>query len=304
MSRESEKAMKAANAFLAKNVTQDMTEDEMNALLMKFMQEYNSTIPNVPTEKTAKTVDAFIELAEDAPNEALALKYAKKALELDPDSLEAELIIAECGSTDPVDRIRKLEHAIKHGNKVMEKEGYLKDSIGHFWGILETRPYMRLRDSYMEALYDSGMLKKALAECEDMIRLSENDNLGIRYKLMHLYAFFEEEEKALELHKHYDSFEETQMLLPLSVLYFKKGDFGKAGDYLKRLSKVNKDTKKFFKSLLEGNLDKHLQDMNSFGYAPFSIEELAIELMENQLLFDATPAYIMWAHETLKSKKK
>ena len=65
---------------------------------------------------------------------------------------------------------------------------------------------------------------------------------------MHIYAFLEREESALELHNKYDSYEETQMLLPLSVLYFKRGDFDKAEDYLKQLCAANKDTKKFFRA--------------------------------------------------------
>ena len=38
---------------------------------------------------------------------------------------------------------------------------------------------------------------------------------------MHLYAYMEDEMHALALHKQFDSYEETQMLLPLAVLYYK-----------------------------------------------------------------------------------
>lgn len=305
MSRQTEKVMRAAHEFLEKNVTDDMSESEVNFMLQKFMEEYNRNIPEDVTEKTAETAEDFVELAEDAEDEAAAFNYAKKALKLEPNNLDAERIMAQCGSAGPIDLLKKLERAVKHGDQVMEKEGYLdEDSIGSFWGILETRPYMRLRSSYMETLCNCGLLKKAVEECEEMIRLSENDNLGIRYRLMHLYAFYEEETKALELHKRYEGNEETQMLLPLSVLYFKKGDWDKAEAYLKRLSKVNKDTGKFLKSIMEDDMDRQLRNMDSFGYRPFSIEELVMELMDNELLFDATPAYFMWAHEVLKGKKK
>ena len=242
MSRETEKAFKQFEAFAKENGGDNMNEKELGDLFEQFINQYNHNLPQQMTEKNAETSDDFMELAEDAGNEASALKYARKALQLDADNLDAERMIAEITATDELDLLKKLESAIKHGTELMEREGYMADDIGHFWGITATRPYMRLRQEYMETLKDCGMTRRAIAECEEMLRLCENDNLGVRYTLMHLYALMEEEQPALELHKKYDGHEETQMLLPLSVLYYKQGQWDKAGDYLKRLSKANKDT--------------------------------------------------------------
>ena len=223
---------------------------------------------------------------------------------VDPNNLDAERMIAEITATDELDLLKKLESAIKHGTELMEREGYMADDIGHFWGITATRPYMRLRQEYMETLKDCGMTRRAIAECEEMLRLCENDNLGVRYTLMHLYALMEEEQPALELHKKYDGHEETQMLLPLSVLYYKQGQWDKAGDYLKRLSKANKDTKKFFRALKNDTLDQYIDQMQEYGYRPFSIEELITELMENPEVFRSAPGYFRWADRQLINKKK
>ena len=84
---------------------------------------------------------------------------------------------------------------------------------------------------------------------EELLRLCEGDNLGIRYALMHLYAYFENEDGALALHKKYDEYEESQMLFPLAVLYYKKADFEASLQYLRRLAKANKDTKKFLRMM-------------------------------------------------------
>lgn len=191
-----------------------------------------------------------------------------------------------------------------HGSQVMEARGYTDEkSIGNYWNILETRPYMRLRDRYMETLKECGMIRRAVSECEEMMRLCENDNLGIRFILMHLYALLEEEEKALALHQKYDAHEESQMLFPLSVLYFKLGDLDRAGEYLDRLFAANKDTKKFIRAVVNAKLDRYYGEMEDFGYRPFTIEELITELLENQELFTMTPAYFPWANERLKGKK-
>lgn len=304
MSRETEKVFKQMQKYIEQNGSEDMDEDEMSAMIDDFMQKYNDSLTVGITEETARTSEDFLELAENADNEGSALKYAKKALKLDPDNLDAERMVALISAEDQIDLLDKLEHALEHGEKVMKEIGCAdEDSIGSYWGITETRPYMRLKMEYMNTLKDSGMIRKAMAECEDMIRLNENDNMGVRFTLMHLYAFMEEEQKALELHKKYDSYEETQMLFPLSILYFKLADMEKAFEYLKRLLAANKDTKKFLRAVVKGSLERYADELSDFGYRPFTIEELLTELMENRELFDTVPGYFYWANEMLKGKK-
>ena len=303
MSRESEKALKAMHQFLDENGAEDMTMDDVNRLLQKFTEDYNTNLPGRITEKTAKTADDYLELAEEAPTKAKAEKYIKKALELEPDNMDAvsaSLDLIEDDST--WEYYQKLSEAVKNGAKLMEKKGLMdEDSIGEYWGILETRPYMRLLNRYAEFMAEAGMMSLAAREYEEMIRLSENDNLGVRYSLMHVYAFLEQEEPALELHKRYDGYEETQMLLPLSVLYFKRGDFDKAEDYLKRLCATNKDTKKFFRAIKKDKLDHYVEEISGYGYQPFTIQELIVELMENSFLFRMVPLYMEWAYEKTRN---
>ena len=118
---------------------------------------------------------------------------------------------------------------------------------------------------------------------------------------MHIYAFLDMEEPALELHKKYESYEETQMLLPLSVLYFKRGDFDKAEDYLKRLCAANKDTKRFFRAIKRDKLDHYAEELSSYGCRPFTIQELIVEVMENSFLFKMVPLYMEWAYKNTRN---
>ncbi len=250
------------------------------------------------SEKIVKTADEYLELAEEATTKAAAEKYIKKALELEPDNLDAVSASLDLIDDSTVEYYQKLSEAIKNGTKQMEKKGLMdEDSIGAYWGILETRPYMRLLSRYAEYLVDNGMMTLAAQEYEEMIRLCETDNLGARFQLMHIYAYLEREEPALELHKKYDEYEETQTLLPLSVLYFKRGDFDKAEEYLKRVSAANKDTKKFFRAVKRNKLDRYVEQISSYGYRPFTIEELIVEMMENSFLFRNIPLYMEWAYE-------
>ncbi len=298
MSRESEKLLKAMHKFLDENGAKDMPMEDVNELLKNFTEDYSGNLSEKITEKTAKTADDYLELAEEATTKAKAEKYIKKALELEPDNIDAISASLDLIEHDSAwGYYQKLSEAVKNGTKIMEKKGFMDEgSIGEFWGIVETRPYMRLLSKYADFMVEVGMPTLAAREYEEMIRLSEDDNIGARYSLMHVYAFLEQEEPALELHKKYDGYEETQMLLPLSILYFKKGDFDRAEDYLKRLCTANKDTKKFFRLIKKDKLDRYLEEV-SFSYRPFTIEELIVEMTENTFLFRAVPLYMDWAYE-------
>lgn len=256
------------------------------------------------TVHTAETSWDYYEMAEDAETEEEALKFARKALELDPDNIDAIVMVAEMETEHPHEMLKKYEELIEYGKEIMERKGYMEgDLIGEYWMIIETRPFMRLYNSYLELLTACGMMRKAADIGKEMIRYNENDNLGIRYTLMHIYSYLEDEESMIKLHQKYDGYEETQMLLPLSVLYYKLADFDKAEDYLKRLAKANKDTGRFMRAVLNDSMDKYASRMNPDGYRPFTIEELMHEMYDYLFLFASSTSYFDWAVQTLRKKK-
>ncbi|MDO5089217.1 MAG: hypothetical protein Q4D53_05470 [Leptotrichiaceae bacterium] len=147
------------------------------------------------------------------------------------------------------------------------------------------------------------MIKAAIAECEDMLRLNKNDNLGVRYTLMFLYAFMEDEEKALKLYKKSNE-KNVQMLLSLSILYFRKRNLEETLKYLKKIENIVKDTRKFFKDVLDGKMEKYSAQIYDMGYRLFTSDELAISFIENHFIFDIDNGYIEWAYNRLKKKLK
>lgn len=151
---------------------------------------------------------------------------------------------------------------------------------------------MRVRCTYFDVLISCGMMRRAIDEGQRLLELCENDNLGVRYQLMHLYAFMEDEMHALALHKQYGANEETQMLLPLAVLYYKMNQLGKAEDYIKRLAKVNRNTKKFLRVAVRNELDEYIDEMGPYEYTPFTLEELLDAAMKARYLFDSVPYFL------------
>ncbi|WP_029758107.1 tetratricopeptide repeat protein [Fusobacterium nucleatum] len=304
MSEITEKLQKELQKFLDKNYKEGMSEEERQHLISEFITQYNFKENKfILNEKTAETSDNFMELATEANDEKLALKYARKALKLDKDNLDAELLIADLVSTSQIDMLKRFEKILKHGDEIMLKNGYMnEENIGNFWLILETRPYMRVKYQYIDVLKESGMIGAATSECEDMIKLCQNDNLGVRHILMALYAFMENEEKALALYKKYSAHEESPILISLSILYYRKRNLKKSLEYLKKLEKINKDTKKFFRDVIYDKIENYPEQMSDLGYRPYTGEELFVFFNNNSYLF-TTDGYFEWAYDELKKKK-
>ena len=214
-------------------------------------------------------------------------------------------MIAELSAATLDKALENYKKLIDKATKKLEEQGFFsEDCIGDFWIIMETRPYMRLRFDYMEILIEGSKMCLAINECEEMLRLCEGDNLGIRYRLMHLYVYLEDEQAALKLLEKYPDDESTQFLLPMSILYYKLGNLTEATRYLKKLNSVNKDTYKFLNGVVKQNIDDCIDEIDSYGYRPFTIAELIKEMVTNDFLLSQTAAYYEWAFRKLKTMKK
>ncbi|KAK9327490.1 hypothetical protein V1520DRAFT_348690 [Lipomyces starkeyi] len=65
----------------------------------------------------------------------------------------------------------------------MTPENVFETSVGHFWGILATRDYMRARLAFADALgkvKTKQAVQEQLGHLMDMLRLCRGDNLGVR----------------------------------------------------------------------------------------------------------------------------
>ena len=302
--RRMERSTKEMHKFLAEHATEDMSMDEINALLQAHLGEINAGIDRRRTEETAETADDFMDMAEDRfaeGNEQEALRLARKALKLEPDNLDVEWFLIQREVKEPEDMVRRIELALERGKASLEKQGFFDDSAGEFWQLLETRPYMRLRDQYVVMLMAVGRLRMAAREAEDMIRLNTDDNLGERFTLMHLYAALEEAESAETLLKKFSEHDEGSVLLPLTLLYYKLGDMDKAEKTLRRLTKVNKETRTFLRDMESGQYERKISKIRERGgYAPFTEEELIMMYDENEEVYNSAPLFFRWMLKTLK----
>ena len=301
MSRDTEKLLKELQSFLMQHGDEAADEDSMDRLAEQFLSE--QCIRPVNENAAPETADDYLDLAEQATSKKKHMEYLRKALELEPDNLDARLQMITSITEHHLDEQRlALQELLALAEQQMKEAGAFKEYTGEFWTAPETRPYMRVRYTYFDVLISCGMMRQAISEGQRLLELCESDDLGVRYQLMHLYVFMEDEMHALALHKQFDSYEETQMLLPLAVLYYKLNQFDKAEDYIKRLAKANKDTKKFLRAAARDQLDDYIGEMSPYGYRPFTMEELLDELMHTSYLFNSVPYFFAWASKVLAAK--
>lgn len=292
-----EKFMKEMNRYIEEHKDEVKSEDDYQKLADEFIKKYNSSTHN-------DTADDFLEKAQNAETLKERIEYLRKAISLDPDNVDAAAQLIIMANKDvPDECLSRIEKLISKETERLREKGFFDKIDGSFWAQIETRPYMRLRETHMDMLIDYGMMSLAVKEGEEMMKLCKDDNLGIRGPLMHLYAYREDEKKALSLNRK-SKIDKTEHMLALSVLYYKRQDYEKAEEYLQRLKKTTSGTKKFIRCMVNGEgFEEIYENMDSHGYRPFTEEELAVTVSENSFLYRTVPNFFQWAYKVLNRKK-
>jgi tetratricopeptide (TPR) repeat protein len=113
----------------------------------------------------------------------LAHHEAMKAIKLDPNCVDALAVMSQLGSENETELIDNLRRTVERGEKSLGKK-FFQENTGWFWGLHETRPYMRARAQLAGLLSESGRVDEAIGHWEEMLRLNPGDNQGLRYPLM------------------------------------------------------------------------------------------------------------------------
>ncbi len=120
--------------------------------------------------------------AWESPSRERRVGLATQALAISPDCADAYVILAQEGASSLAEATELYRKAVEAGERALGKRAF-KDDVGHFWGLLETRPYMRARAGLAQCLWEAGQRDEAIAHHRDLLRLNPRDNQGIRYVL-------------------------------------------------------------------------------------------------------------------------
>lgn len=222
-------------------------------------------------------------------------QLAREALKLNPSHPDGYNILAEeAGSLD--EAIALYKQGMELGKQDLG-ESFFKENKGHFWGLLETRSYMRAKLNYAQASYELGQLQEAIRHFEELLELNPNDHQGVRYSLFIAYVDNNELAKAKKLLVQYDEGTAHGSYNNLLLELLENGFTPLAGKLLKDAQKSNK----FVNDYITGKkkLPGYSPDSYSFG----SKEEAIIYVQEHLHIWRKIPGISEWLTQTREKVK-
>jgi tetratricopeptide (TPR) repeat protein len=232
--------------------------------------------------------------AWEAPTRHRAAALAKKALAISPDCADAYVLLAQETAKSLDEEIDLYRQGVEAGERALGKKAFREDA-GHFWGILETRPYMRARAGLAECLWIAGQREEAVEHYRDMLRLNPDDNQGLRYLLIPRLIELGRDEDAEKLFAQYSDDASAFWGYSRVLLDFRKhGESPAADKSLKEALKGNKHVPAYLVGRRE--MPPGLPPHYSFG----SEDEAVIYVDDNKAAWKATPGALEWLAEKVK----
>ena len=165
---------KKSNPQASKGTSKFLTLPDRRAM-EGFMSAIGGRQANDATAKAQQIMyDAW---DQTSPRTRVAL--AHKALAISLLCADAYVPLAEQEAQSAEDALEFYRKGVEAGEQALGPKGF-KEYAGHFWGFLETRPYMRARAGLATTLNLLGEFHSAISHYQDMLRLNPNDNQGIR----------------------------------------------------------------------------------------------------------------------------
>jgi tetratricopeptide (TPR) repeat protein len=139
---------------------------------------------SIPTTRPRTPLEEAQELMYDAfeADGHRRIELAREALSISGDCADAYVLLAEEYAGSIHEALALYEAGVRAGERAIGEEKF-EEFAGHFWGMLETRPYMRARAGLAICLWELGKRQEAINHYQDMLRLNPGDNQGIRYTL-------------------------------------------------------------------------------------------------------------------------
>jgi len=158
---------------------------------------------------------------ESHPGKRLTL--AHQALATSPDCADAYVLLAE-EEADTVGRaLEYYQQGVEAGRRAFGEDDF-SEAVGHFWGLLETRPYMRALHGQANMLWQLRRHEEALAIYREMLRLNPGDNQGVRYSLLQLLLELDRVDEARALIAQYEDEYSSTWLYTQALLAFRQED--------------------------------------------------------------------------------
>jgi tetratricopeptide (TPR) repeat protein len=222
--------------------------------------------------------------AEGAPRAALA----REALTISPDCADAYLLLAEETASSLEEARELLEQGVAAGERALGPEPFEED-VGYFWGILETRPYMRARAALAETLWALDRREEAVEHQRELLRLNPNDNQGVRYRQAEWLLWLERYDELDALFAGYEDDGAAAFVYTKALSAFRRE--GDSAD-TRRLLEEARDVNPYVPAYLSGRkrLPRRLPDYVGFGDESEAVDYAA----GAKALWAGVPGALVW----------
>ena len=268
--------------------------DQLNEFMKTMQGKSLDDLPESTTDK-GRSQDLVLQAYDETP--AKGKKLIKQALELDPDNADAYNYLASV--ENDVDKALALyRQAVEAGERALGEE-FMEENKGHFWGLIETRPYMRAKAGVAGCLYAKNRINAAVEVYREMIELNPNDNQGVRYLLSTILLSKKDLSDYESFINNYDGGDSAVWHYNNALYHFKKmGKSTKSETELMKAYKFNPHVMEFMLGLKE--LPKEMPQFIGRG----DENEAAAYIFDAIHTWGQTDGALDWMHEFLMERRK
>lgn len=195
------------------------TMEEANEFISQFVGTKDIPLPERELTPLEQAQDKMYE-AWEARGRKARIRLAREALAISADCADAYVLLAEETARTPDEALKLYEEGMRAGERALGPEAFAENA-GHFWGILETRPYMRARAGVAECLWEMGETASAIEHYQELLRLNLGDNQGNRYLLARLLLQEGRDEELGALLKEYEEEASAEWLYTRALWLFR-----------------------------------------------------------------------------------
>jgi tetratricopeptide (TPR) repeat protein len=198
--------------------------DEANAYLQKVLasdQPFPAAAPRTPLDEAQERMYQAFEASGKR-----RIQLAREALAISEDCADAYVLLAEESARSLAEARDLYAAGVKAGERALG-EALFEEAAGHFWGVVETRPYMRARAGLAGCLWQLGQHQEAIDHYQEMLRLNPGDNQGIRYILLTCYMTEGIDAEAERLLGEYENDASATWLYNWALLRYRQEKMGK-----------------------------------------------------------------------------
>jgi hypothetical protein len=192
--------------------------------------------------------------------------------------------------------LQNYEKGVAAGERAIGPRRFQED-VGHFWGLLDTRPYMRAREGLAQTLWTHGRGEEAVGHLQDLLRLNPDDNQGVRYELVSWLLLLDRESELAGVLAQYDDPQATWAYTRALLAFRRGGDTPESRQSLKTAEQRNKFITRFL--LGEEPIPDELPDSYSLG----SRHEAICYIGNALCAWKSTPGAITWVRRVVRQSK-